>query len=115
MRIVRRVFEEVFDKRNLDMVDELFAADYVFHSPGNPDLNSAGGRTRVRGLSRCLPRLADDHRRLFAAGDGVASRYRRGVSSKVSHGGSRNGEAGHKHLNHYPPPGGREVVKLGVE
>ena len=41
--IVRRVFEEVFNQRNLDLVDEIFAADYVLHAPPNPDIRGKEG------------------------------------------------------------------------
>ena len=32
----RRVFEEVWNKRNLDVVDELMADNYVHHDPSSP-------------------------------------------------------------------------------
>ncbi len=34
--ILRRVTDEVFNQGNLDLVDELFAPDYVLHDPGIP-------------------------------------------------------------------------------
>ena len=34
--ILRRVTDEVFTRGNLDVVDELFAPDYVLHDPGVP-------------------------------------------------------------------------------
>ena len=34
--ILRRVNDEVFSQGNLDLVDELFAPDYVLHDPGLP-------------------------------------------------------------------------------
>lgn len=75
MRIVRRAFEEVFDKRNPDAVDELFAADYVFHSPGNPDLNRAEVKQEFAAYLAAFPDLQMTIEDLFAAGDRVASRY----------------------------------------
>jgi len=41
--IARRVFEEVFNQRNLDLVDEIFAIDYVGHVPPNPDIHGPEG------------------------------------------------------------------------
>jgi predicted SnoaL-like aldol condensation-catalyzing enzyme len=46
--LVRRFFEEVWDKGNVDAVDEFMAADYVDHSippglpPGTEGLKQAG-------------------------------------------------------------------------
>jgi len=34
--IPRRVYEEVLNHKNLDLVDELFASDYVNHDPTSP-------------------------------------------------------------------------------
>ncbi|RME85979.1 MAG: ester cyclase [Caldilineae bacterium] len=34
--IARRVLEEAANQRNLDLLDELLAADYVLHDPSNP-------------------------------------------------------------------------------
>ena len=35
--IVRRVFEEVWNKGNLDIIDELVASDFVRHDPASPE------------------------------------------------------------------------------
>lgn len=37
--IVRRLYEEI-DKGNLDVVDELWAADHVFHNAGSPPMDA---------------------------------------------------------------------------
>jgi steroid delta-isomerase-like uncharacterized protein len=34
--LVRRFFEEIVNGRNLDLLDELFAADYIHHDPSLP-------------------------------------------------------------------------------
>ena len=36
--IVRRGFEEVWNQKKLDVIDEILAADYVGHMPGSPEL-----------------------------------------------------------------------------
>jgi steroid delta-isomerase-like uncharacterized protein len=36
--IVRRLFEEVWNKGNLSLADELFAPTYAHHDPSTPDL-----------------------------------------------------------------------------
>jgi steroid delta-isomerase-like uncharacterized protein len=38
--ISRRVFEEVWNQKNLKVVDELMAADYVHHDPSSPTVVS---------------------------------------------------------------------------
>ena len=35
--IFQRYFDEVTNKGNLGLVDEIFAADYAHHDPANPD------------------------------------------------------------------------------
>ncbi len=44
--ILRRITEEIWNQRRLDLIDELIAADFVDHVevPGGPD----GGRARYR-------------------------------------------------------------------
>ena len=37
--IARRAFEEIYSQGNLDIADEIFAADIVGHMPGSPDLH----------------------------------------------------------------------------
>ena len=36
--ITRRVFEEIWNKKKLEVADELMAADYVHHDPQSPDV-----------------------------------------------------------------------------
>jgi steroid delta-isomerase-like uncharacterized protein len=36
--LVRRMLEEGFNEGNLDLADELYAPDYVYHEPGTPEL-----------------------------------------------------------------------------
>jgi hypothetical protein len=36
--ITRRVFEEIWNKKKLNVVDDLMAADYVHHDPQSPDI-----------------------------------------------------------------------------
>lgn len=36
-RVVRRAFEEVWNERKLEAIDEIFAPDFLFHSPAEPE------------------------------------------------------------------------------
>ena len=41
--IPRRLFEEVWNQGKLDVINEIFAADYVGHMPGSPDIHGPEG------------------------------------------------------------------------
>jgi steroid delta-isomerase-like uncharacterized protein len=77
--VLRRVNDEVFVQRNLDLVDELFAPDYVLHDPGLP-----GGELRgtedfkqrwVSMFRTAFPDLQLSVEDQVAEGDKVATRY----------------------------------------
>jgi predicted ester cyclase len=77
--ILRRVTDEVFSQGNLDLVDELFAADYVLHDPGIP-----GGELRgpedfkqrwVSMFRTAFPDLQLSVEDQVAEGDKVVTRY----------------------------------------
>ena len=53
---VQRYFDEVTNKGNLDLADELFAVDYVHHDPANPDPHGVVG---VEDVKRHLKELLD--------------------------------------------------------
>ena len=53
--IIRRYYEELFNRGRLELVSELLAPDYVNHSPGSPE--QARGRDGVVEVVRAL-RLA---------------------------------------------------------
>lgn len=36
-KLARRLFEEVFEERNYDVIDDLVAEDYVLHDPSMPE------------------------------------------------------------------------------
>jgi steroid delta-isomerase-like uncharacterized protein len=75
--IVLRFDEEVWEKRNLDVLDELVAEDFVYHNPSLP-VPDIPGRTAFKalltGLLKAFPDLrtaADD---VIAEGDRVVGR-----------------------------------------
>ena len=74
--LIRRIAEEVFTQLNPDAVDELYAADFVNHSP------AAGQAPDRAGIKQSIARLRDsgaDMREiledLIAEGDKVVERY----------------------------------------
>jgi steroid delta-isomerase-like uncharacterized protein len=75
MRIVRQIYEEVFDKHNLDVLDELYDAEFVYHSPGRPDLGREGLKQGFASELVAFPDTQLTIEDIFAAGDKVAVRF----------------------------------------
>ncbi len=49
----RRVLEEVFNRGNLEAVDELFAPEYVDHDPATPqDMRGSEGAKQIVSMYR---------------------------------------------------------------
>ena len=72
----RRVFEEVFEKGNLDAIDELFAPSYYVKSPLGEEIKGAEGFKEV--LTAMQPALPDGKYTIddmFAADDKVVTRF----------------------------------------
>jgi steroid delta-isomerase-like uncharacterized protein len=77
--LIRRYFEEIWDKGNLDLIDELFTTDFVRHGP-------TGTEGEVRGLEgfkalvsmyrTALPDLQVPIEDLIAEGYRVVTRWR---------------------------------------
>ena len=75
--LVRRYFEEVYNNRNLDLVDELLADDFGRSNAANPHENEPGNDDDVRRVQAWLdafPDLQITIDDLFADGDRVAVR-----------------------------------------
>ena len=75
--LVRRYFEEVYNGRRLDVVDELLADDFGRSNAANPHENEPGNDDDVRRVQAWLdafPDLRITIDDLFAAGDRVAVR-----------------------------------------
>jgi steroid delta-isomerase-like uncharacterized protein len=75
--ITRRVFEEVWNQKNLKVVDELMAADYVHHDPSFPTVVSGidGYKQFVTQYLNAFPDLhftIEDH---VTEGETTASRW----------------------------------------
>ncbi len=75
--IIRRLFDEVFNKGNLGAADAVLAPDYVLHDPAAPDF--AGGREGYRQFQSRYLKAFPDHRLAvedqIAEGDRVATRW----------------------------------------
>jgi len=74
--LVRRTYEEVLNNGDLDVADELYAREYVYTSPGSPELRGPEGfKQLVRMLRGAFPDLRFTPEELIAEGDSVVSRW----------------------------------------
>jgi len=73
--LVRRELEEVWNKHNLDAIDEIYAPDFVDHSapPGMPN-DRAGAKARVGAFLGAFPDFKTTIDILVAEGDLVVNR-----------------------------------------
>ncbi|HUR36076.1 MAG TPA: ester cyclase [Vicinamibacterales bacterium] len=76
---VDRYFDEVTNKGQLDIADQLFAVDYVHHDPANPDPHGVKGVADVkRHLAELLHAFPDTKFHVdavVAEGDNVVARW----------------------------------------
>jgi len=72
----RRVWEEVFDKGNLAAISELFAPEYVFHSPLGMQAKGPEGFKQIIAMMRtAFPDMRTTVDDMVAEGDRVVSRF----------------------------------------
>ena len=72
----RRVFEEVFNKGNLEILPELFAPNYSFSSPLGMELKGPEGFKQLATVLRtAFPDIRITIDNMFAEGDKVATRF----------------------------------------
>lgn len=74
--IVRRVFEEGFNKGELAFADQIMAPNHVAHDPNNPNMNGAEGMKQIirmyRGAFPDMKMTVDDQ---IESGDRVVTRW----------------------------------------
>ena len=75
--IVRRSFEEVWNKRNLNIIDEIYAADYIGHVVASPEIiRGAQGLKRFAAIFQfTFPDIYFTIEDQIAEGSKVASRW----------------------------------------
>jgi steroid delta-isomerase-like uncharacterized protein len=100
--IVRRFVEEVWNKGNLGIIDEMFSPDWVEHDPDRPEeLRGLGdAKRRVEEVRNAFPDLHVTLEDLIAEGDKVVSRW----TARGTHQGELLGI----------PPTGRQVEFTGM-
>jgi steroid delta-isomerase-like uncharacterized protein len=74
--IVRRAFEEVWNKGKLDAVDQLFTTDFVNNDPMNQTRGQKGFKEVVTKYRNAFPDCRLDIEELISTGDKVIVRWR---------------------------------------
>jgi steroid delta-isomerase-like uncharacterized protein len=77
--LVRRYFEEIWDKGDLDLIDELFSTDFVRHGPSGTEGEVHGleeFKALVSMYRSAFPDLRVPIEDLIAEGERVVSRWR---------------------------------------
>lgn len=74
---VRRVFDEVWNKKNLPVADELFATNYTHHDPSTPDAGHGpeSEKKRVTLYHNAFPDLRLTPEDIIAEGEMVMARW----------------------------------------
>jgi steroid delta-isomerase-like uncharacterized protein len=100
--MARRSLEEVWNQGTLDIVDEIFATDYVYHDPGNPEgwHGQEGIRQAVSTYRAAFPDLHFTIEDMVAEGDRVVLRW--------------TGTGTHKGELMGIPPTGKQVTIPGI-
>jgi len=96
--MVRRVFEELWNKGNLSMADELLATDFVAHHQRNPDEDRKGieaEKQYITSVRSAFPDLKFTIEDQVAEGDKVATRW---VVNATNTGAYRGQPATNKHV-----------------
>jgi steroid delta-isomerase-like uncharacterized protein len=99
---VRRLFDELWNKGNLPVADELIGTNYNHHDPSTPDLGRGpeSEKKRVTLYRNAFPDLRLTVEDLFAEGETVVARW----SCRGAHKGELNGIA----------PTGKQFLISGV-
>lgn len=100
--IVRRAWEEVINQGKLEIADEVFAANYVYHSAGNPDLHGLeeGVKKPISMQRTAFPDIHFVVEDIIAEGNMVAHRW----TATGTHKGEIMGI----------PPTGKKVKMTGI-
>lgn len=73
----RRIFEEVWNQKNLDVIDELMAPNYVHHDPQNPNVPNGieGYKQFVQQYLKAFPDLSMTIHDEFVNGNTTITRW----------------------------------------
>lgn len=72
---IRRFWEEIFNQRKLELIDEIFTGDYVYHGAAGQDVQGREGLKQfLKVYFNAFPDLHAEIEDIFGEGDKVASR-----------------------------------------
>jgi steroid delta-isomerase-like uncharacterized protein len=74
--VARRLIDEVWNRGNLKLLDELFTSDHVNHDPVNPAQGLEASRNVVAKYRTAFPDCRLDLEDIFSVDDKVAVRWR---------------------------------------
>ena len=85
MALVRRGIEEILNRGNYEIADDLFAPDFVFHTPAQPEpfRGPAGFKQYVSMIRAAFPDIRFTIEDMFAVEDKVVARW----SARLTHHG----------------------------
>jgi steroid delta-isomerase-like uncharacterized protein len=99
--LLRRGIEEVINRGNFAVADEIIASDYVYRSPGTPEVRGPDGlKQLVQGYRTAFPDLNMSVQEQIAEGDSVMTRW----TATGTHRGELMGI----------PPTGKQVNVMGM-
>jgi steroid delta-isomerase-like uncharacterized protein len=98
---IRRVIEEVYNRGDLDLVDEVAASDLIIHAASQDIRGREGAKQYVATLRAGFPNLHFTIEDQVAEGDTVVTRW----TARGTHGGEFQGV----------PATGREVLMTGTD
>ena len=76
-KIIRRVFDELYNQGNLDVADEIYSAEYIWHNVSGPDVHGAEGMKEHVALVRSgFPDIKITAEDMIAEGDKVVTRWK---------------------------------------
>jgi steroid delta-isomerase-like uncharacterized protein len=98
---IRRFWEEVFNNRNLDMIDDLVTTDYAYHGPAGQEIRGAEGLKQFLGMYfNAFPDMKVEIQDIFGEGEKIVSR----VMGRGTHKGDLIGI----------PPTGKQVAIMVI-
>lgn len=92
-RIARRWFDEVINGRRVDVIDEIYAPEYVHHFPGGREMDRAQTRSFASTILEAFPDRVAEVDDQVAEGDRVVTRFTsRGTQQREFMGQAPSGE-----------------------
>jgi predicted ester cyclase len=74
--IVTRIWQEIFNEGKLNLIDDLYDTNYVYHGPGGQELKGLEGlRNYKKELRMVMPNVHFTLETLIAEGDRVVARW----------------------------------------